>query len=45
MPYRVASDQMGLLVKSRPEFFGLVKQLKAVFDPNNIIAPGRYCSV
>ena len=45
MPYRVAIDQMGLLVKSRPEFFGLVKQLKAVFDPNNIIAPGRYCSV
>jgi len=43
MPYRVAIDHMERLVKSRPGFFALVSQLKKAFDPNNVIAPGRYC--
>jgi 4-cresol dehydrogenase (hydroxylating) flavoprotein subunit len=43
MPYRVGIDQMKRLMQSRPDFFALVKELKAVLDPKNIIAPGRYC--
>lgn len=42
LPYRAAVDQMERLVRLRPEFFALISQLKSVFDPNNIIAPGRY---
>lgn len=43
MPYRASIDQMERLMKVRPEFFELIAQLKSVFDPNQIIAPGRYC--
>jgi len=42
MPYRVAIDQMERLVQARPEFFALVAKIKAAYDPNGIIAPGRY---
>jgi 4-cresol dehydrogenase (hydroxylating) len=42
LPYRVAIDQMPRLTRLRPEFFNLVRRLKAVLDPNGIISPGRY---
>ena len=41
-PYRVSIDQMQRLFALQPEFFELVAQVKAVFDPNGILAPGRY---
>src|SRR5712692_3417725 len=41
-PYRVSIDQMQRLFTLQPEFFELVAQVKAVFDPNGILAPGRY---
>jgi len=41
--YRASVDQMERLTESRPEFFALVAKLKAVYDPADIIAPGRYC--
>lgn len=44
MPYRASIDQMDRLMVARPEFFALISQLKSLFDPNGIIAPGRYCS-
>ena len=42
-PYRVSIDQMDRLRSLQPAFFNLVAQLKAVLDPKDIIAPGRYC--
>jgi 4-cresol dehydrogenase (hydroxylating) len=42
-PYRVNIGQMERLFELRPQFFNLVSRMKSVFDPNRIIAPGRYC--
>ena len=42
-PYRVNIGQMPELLELRPQFFRLVSRIKEVLDPNNIIAPGRYC--
>jgi 4-cresol dehydrogenase (hydroxylating) len=41
-PYRVSIDQMQRLFALQPEFFELVAQIKAAFDPSGILAPGRY---
>jgi len=42
-PYRLSIDQMKRAIAQRPEFFAMVRRLKDLFDPNGIIAPGRYC--
>jgi 4-cresol dehydrogenase (hydroxylating) len=44
-PYRASIDQMERLLRLRPEDFRLVRQLKSLWDPNGIIAPGRYCEL
>ena len=41
-PYRLGVQEMGLVVREKDCFWETVKSLKAVFDPNHIIAPGRY---
>lgn len=40
--YRARADMMGALAKRDPAYWKLVHQLKLQFDPDNIIAPGRY---
>lgn len=40
--YRARADMMADLVSGDPEYWGLIRSLKAVFDPDNIISPGRY---
>ncbi|MDF0644725.1 MAG: hypothetical protein P0111_11880 [Nitrospira sp.] len=44
-PYRVSIDQMDRLMRLYPQPFALAAQLKSVLDPNDVIAPGRYCKV
>lgn len=41
-PYRVSIDLMNEVVDPADPYWQLVAQLKEVFDPNRIIAPGRY---
>jgi len=41
-PYRLGIQSMGQFVSDRDPFWQIVKGLKDVFDPNRIIAPGRY---
>lgn len=40
--YRARADMMGDIVDANDPFWRKVWDLKAVFDPSNIIAPGRY---
>lgn len=40
--YRVDIDQMHQVLDKKELYWGYIKQLKQVFDPNEIIAPGRY---
>lgn len=40
-PYRARADMMKDVIEDN-EYWRTVRQLKAVFDPDNIIAPGRY---
>ena len=40
--YRARADMMGDIVSRDPGYWETVRSLKAVFDPDNIIAPGRY---
>lgn len=42
LPYRVAIDAMDWVIRPETPFWQLVSQIKSVFDPNDIIAPGRY---
>lgn len=42
IPYRMAVDAMDWMIQSETPFWQLVGQIKSVFDPNSIIAPGRY---
>jgi 4-cresol dehydrogenase (hydroxylating) flavoprotein subunit len=42
-PYRLPVSHMNLLDKDTPQFT-LVKTLKKAIDPDNILAPGRYCN-
>lgn len=41
-PYRVGIQSMSLVVDAGSPYWQTVRELKRVFDPNNIIAPGRY---
>jgi 4-cresol dehydrogenase (hydroxylating) flavoprotein subunit len=41
-PYRVGVQEMGRVVREGDPFWETVKALKAVFDPNHVIAPRRY---
>jgi 4-cresol dehydrogenase (hydroxylating) len=40
--YRVGIQSMSQVVSEQDLFWRLVRDLKSVFDPNHIIAPGRY---
>jgi 4-cresol dehydrogenase (hydroxylating) len=41
-PYRVGIQEMARVVREGDVFWETVKALKAVFDPDHIISPGRY---
>ena len=41
--YRARADMMGVVTGRNPEHWRWVSELKRVFDPDNIISPGRYC--
>lgn len=41
-PYRARTDMMSTLVKPQDIFWQYVNGLKEVFDPDDVIAPGRY---
>ncbi|MDZ4198757.1 MAG: FAD-binding oxidoreductase, partial [Kiritimatiellia bacterium] len=41
-PYRVGIESMDLIVDPEKPYWKTVRDLKKVFDPNEIIAPGRY---
>jgi 4-cresol dehydrogenase (hydroxylating) len=40
--YRARTDMMTAVVEAESDYWRMLRQLKAVFDPDNIIAPGRY---
>jgi 4-cresol dehydrogenase (hydroxylating) len=40
--YRVGIQSMGSVVQEQSPYWQLIARLKEVFDPNHIIAPGRY---
>ncbi len=42
MPYRVGIQSMERIISESDPYWRVVRDLKAVFDPNHIIAPGRY---
>lgn len=42
LPYRVSIDLMSEIVDPNDLFWQIVRDLKSVFDPNHVIAPGRY---
>ncbi len=41
-PYRIDIGNMNKIFKTNKSIWPIASQLKAAFDPNNIIAPGRY---
>jgi len=41
-PYRARTDMMDKITAADPGYWGHIRALKQVFDPDNIIAPGRY---
>lgn len=41
-PYRTNIDDMDLLFDENDSFWQLIRDLKSIFDPKHIIAPGRY---
>jgi hypothetical protein len=43
VPYRYAADAMHLAVDPDLVFWRAVGQIKAALDPDDLIAPGRYC--
>ncbi|ANB03737.1 FAD-linked oxidase [Ectothiorhodospira sp. BSL-9] len=43
VPYRAGINSMHLYTGIDSAHWRLVKQLKTAIDPNNIMAPGRYC--
>jgi 4-cresol dehydrogenase (hydroxylating) flavoprotein subunit len=42
MPYRVGIQSMSTIVNEDDFFWRTARDLKALFDPNHIISPGRY---
>ena len=41
-PYRARTDMMDKIVATDPDYWKRIRALKQIFDPDNIIAPGRY---
>ncbi len=41
-PYRARADMMDKIVSTDPDYWKKIRALKHIFDPDNIIAPGRY---
>jgi 4-cresol dehydrogenase (hydroxylating) len=41
-PYRARADMMAQIVAQDPDYWRKIHELKKVFDPDDIIAPGRY---
>lgn len=41
-PYRLSVSEMGRFVDESDPYWGYIRDLKQVFDPNRIISPGRY---
>ena len=41
-PYRARSDMMPQIVDANDAYWQTIRKLKTQFDPDNIIAPGRY---
>ncbi len=44
-PYRIDIGNMDKIFATNKSLYPITRQLKSVFDPNNIIAPGRYNSL
>lgn len=42
MPYRLDIETMPIMIDPQDLFWQKAKEIKKVFDPHNIIAPGRY---
>jgi 4-cresol dehydrogenase (hydroxylating) len=42
IPYRLGIQSMASVIRDDDPFWRLARDLKQVFDPNHIIAPGRY---
>lgn len=42
LPYRVSIHEMGLVVDESDPYWKTIRDLKQVFDPKQILAPGRY---
>lgn len=42
--YRARTDQMSAVIGRNPEYWDLLKGLKDAWDPDGVIAPGRYCA-
>ena len=42
LPYRMSIDAMDWAIQPETPFWELVGKIKSAFDPNGIIAPGRY---
>lgn len=40
--YRARADSMEKITARHPDYWKKIRELKQVFDPDNIIAPGRY---
>lgn len=43
VPYRASIEAMGWFSRAEHPHWRLVEQLKAALDPDDLIAPGRYC--
>lgn len=41
-PYRLSIEEMNLTAQMQPEYREVLAELKRLFDPKGIIAPGRY---
>lgn len=41
-PYRARADMMDRIVATNPDYWKRIRAFKQIFDPDNIIAPGRY---
>lgn len=41
-PYRARADMMDKIVATNPDYWKKIRTFKQIFDPDNIIAPGRY---
>lgn len=44
-PYRIDIGNMDKIFTTNQSLYPITRQLKSIFDPNNVIAPGRYNSL